>query len=101
MYKFTCLGDPGVTYIGKTERNLAVRMDEHLNRERGKSEVTNHIRTCKSCQDGVGYNNFSILKKCDSDYNTSIAEAFLIRRLKPSLNKQAPNQGQSVLLKIF
>ena len=102
VYKFSCPGDPGTSYIGKTERHFATRMDEHLDRRVEKSAVTKHINGCTSCAtNGVSYDNFSILRKCDSSYSTAIHEAFLIRRFKPSLNVQAPNLGQSVFLKIF
>ena len=102
VYKFSCLGDPSISYIGKTERHIATRMDEHLDRRAEKSAVTSHINSCVSCAThGVSYDNFSILRKCDTPYSTSIHEAFLIRRYKPLLNVQTPNQGQCVLLKIF
>ena len=102
VYKFSCLGDPSISYIGKTERHIATRMDEHLDRRAEKSAVTSHINSCVSCAThGVSYDNFSILRKCDTSYSTSIHEAFLIRRYKPLLNVQTPNQGQCVLLKIF
>ena len=77
-------------------------MGSHIDRRVEKSAVTKHINGCTSCAtNGVSYDNFSILRKCDSPYSTAIHEAFLIRRFKPSLNVQAPNLGQSVFLKIF
>ena len=100
VYKFTCSGDEATSYIGKTERHFAVRMDEHLDPKK-KSAVTDHIRDCQICQSKASYSNFKIIKKCDSPYSTSIHEAFLIREFKPTLNAQTPNQGQCVLLKIF
>ena len=30
VYKYTCLHDADITYIGKTKRHLAIRMKEHV-----------------------------------------------------------------------
>ena len=61
VYKFSCPGDPGTSYIGKTERHFATRMDEHLDRRVEKSAVTKHINGCTSCAtNGVSYDNFIV-----------------------------------------
>ena len=41
VYKFTCLCDTNLTYIGKTKRHLVVRKSEHLEFEskEPKSEI--------------------------------------------------------------
>ena len=48
VYKYTCLCDTSLTYIGKTKRHLAVRSEEHLRFEKDlpKSEIKTHLKTC-------------------------------------------------------
>ena len=42
-----------------------------------------------------------ILKRCKTPYETKIAEALLIRKFHPKLNKQLMTKGTSYLLKVF
>ena len=47
-----CLkGSPDKTqsYIGKTKRHLAVRVQEHLSGKSGKSVIHEHISLCMDC----------------------------------------------------
>ena len=44
---------------------------------------------------------FSIVKKCKSDYEAKIHEAFIIKQLKPVLNKQMYANGCSMVLNIY
>ena len=67
-----------------------------------ESAVKNHILLCDSCSSGkFGSNNFSTLRKCNSQFHTKIHEALLIRKSSPYLNCQLYVIGTSVLLKIF
>ena len=49
----------------------------------------------------MSIDNFKIIKKCSSNFNSMIHEALLIRKLSPSLNKQIFTNGQLYTLKIF
>ena len=78
VYKFTCLCDTNLTYIGKTKRHLVTRSLEHLVLEHAeKSEVKEHIRKCQVCK-ASNLNQFSILKKCRSVQETKIYEALTL-----------------------
>jgi hypothetical protein len=43
----------------------------------------------------VDINHFEIVQKARSDYEVQIREAFLIRKLKPEINKQMYQSGAS------
>ena len=64
VYKYTCLCDTSLTYIGKTKRHLAVRSEEHLRFEKDlpKSEIKTHSKKCGISQNS-SLDNFEVLKK--------------------------------------
>ena len=104
VYCFSCPCDVGKTYIGMSSRHLAVRAKEHLNLSNNKkSAIKDHLLHCNVCSeiDISLDSSFTVLKKCSSEYDTKIHEAFLIKRHRPFLNKQLYANGCSVLLKIF
>ena len=91
-------------YIGYTARHLYERCDEeHLNlKKKQQSEVKDHIRNCSCCkQANISYRDFSILRRCQSEVHAKLFEAFLIKRMRPSLNKQLFAQGASKILHIW
>ena len=102
VYRFRCLGDQDTSYIGMTVRHLSDRVKEHL---KGKqdSAVHDHIESCHTCnQNKITIENFSIIKKCRTDFDTKIHEALLIKKHNPNLNRQLHlNRGASFTLKIF
>ena len=102
VYKFTCLCDTNLTYIGKTKRHLAVRSLEHLEfkSENPKSEVKVHLKSCQTCQN-CNSDNFEVLKKCKNDHENKICEAMFIKSENPKLNKNLFNKGSFVTLKIY
>ena len=102
VYKFTCLCDTNLTYIGKTKRHLAVRSLEHLEfkSENPKSEVKVHLKSCQTCQN-CSIDNFEVLKKCKNDHENKICEAMFIKSENPKLNKNLFNKGSFVTLKIY
>ena len=104
VYRFSCLRDADMTYIGMSARHLITRAKEHLalNSVSRKSAVKDHILNCENCLnlDHV-LSPFSIIKKCNSEYDTKIHEALLIKKYKPKLNRQLHANGSSFLLKIF
>ena len=105
VYLFKCLRDVNnpATYVGQTTRHLAVRIDEHFCKKKGKnSAVLKHVSTCVACQNCTPQDRFTIVKKCRSAYESEVHEALAIRKLHPSLNKQlGVNQGAAYLLKVF
>ena len=102
VYRFQCLGDQTESYVGMTVRTMSERVKEHL-KGRGESAIHDHIASCHSCkQTKISLSNFSILKKCRTQFDTKIHEALLIKKLNPSLNRQLHlNRGASFMLKIF
>ena len=102
VYKYTCLCDTNLTYIGKTKRHLAVRSLEHLlyESEKPESEVKSHIRDCDVCKAST-LDNFDIMQKCNSDQEVKINEAFFISRQNPRLNKNLFNKGSFYTLKVY
>ena len=103
IYKFPCLSDSDIAYIGKTKRHIATRAKEHITpKESTKSEVKNHIFECNTCKNStLSVENFSILKQCKNDYTCKITEALFIKKFRPRLNKQMFNKGQSYFLRVF
>ena len=103
VYKFSCLCDTGLYYIGQTKRHLVVRAGNHLTpKQSSNSEVQKHIFDCSTCKKAnLSVNNFSILKQCSNEYTTRITEALLIKKLAPKLNKQKFSKGESYLLRVF
>ena len=54
--------------------------------------------SCNSCSKiGFELENFGIIRKCESDYQTKIHEALLIKEHTPSLNRQLYAGGASFL----
>ncbi len=101
VYKFTCLRDANMFYIGKTKRHLRTRAMEHLSRWSGcKSEVKTHLESCSPCR-AAKEEDFKILKSCRNDFETRVHEAFLIKKYNPKLNKQLYNKGSFFTIKVF
>ena len=81
-----------------------MRAKEHFDLENDnvKSAIKQHINNCDACYNSsLTIDRFHILKKCNNDFQTKIHEAFLIKSLKPSMNKQLHNNGASILLNVF
>ena len=80
VYRFSCLYEADLTYIGKSARHLITRAKEYwsLKSITRKSAVKKHILKCINCvkSDNI-LKPFSILRKCIWDYDTEIHEALL------------------------
>ena len=99
VYSFHCLRDSEIQYIGYTNRTLKERMDEHL---RGGTRISDHIAQCSDCNSkGVKYDDFTVLKKCRSKWDTAVYEAILIKRFNPVLNVQLVKPGYTHHLRVF
>ena len=98
IYKFTCLRDADISYIGKTKRHLAIRAKEHYNTS---SAVRQHLDSCITCRSQPNCECFSIMDYGKSDYECSIKEALHIKMAKPYLNRQLFASGSLFTLQVF
>ena len=107
VYKFTCSYDANLSYVGVSTLHLGVRAKEHLNEadQHKSSAIKDHLMfcnvCCEACKAQLSADNFKILKKCLSDFDTKIQEAFYIKKTHPKLNKQLYAHGASFLLNIL
>ena len=91
VYRFSCLREADLTYIGKSATHLVTKVKEHwaLNSITRKSAIKKHILDCNNCvKSDDMLKPFSILRKCALDYDTKIHETLLIKKYKPKLNRQ-------------
>ena len=101
VYKFSCLRDVNVTYIGETTRPLAVRVDEHLASTK-KTAVRKHIDACPTCSaHDFSLKDFQIIKRCRTNADTRVHEALLIKKHAPVINKQMFLSGASFVLTVY
>ena len=102
VYRFTCLCDASLTYIGKTKRQLVARSLEHLEYEKKKPEgvVKDHLNICDICKNST-IDNFDIVRKCRTDRETKINEALVIKKEIPKLNKNLFNKGSFYTLQVY
>ena len=98
IYKFDCLCDINISYIGKTKRHLATRIKEHRSE---KSAIGQHLQTCHTCDDNLNENQFKILSTGNSDFDCKIRKALLIKSEKPTLNQQLFQNGSTFILCVF
>ena len=94
VYKFDCLCDINISYIGKTKRHLATRIKEHRSE---KSAIGQHLQTCHTCDHNFNENQFKILSTGNSDFDCKIREALLIKSEKPTLNQQLFQNGSTFI----
>ena len=100
IYKFTCLCDAGISYIGKTKRHLAVRAKEHSTTS--SSAIKQHLDSCMACgQSQSNYGCFSIIDSGKSDFECTIKEALHIKIAQPYLNRQLFASGSLFTLQVF
>ena len=101
VYKFQCPGDLDTQYIGETERQLFVRIKEHI--KPTNSAVFAHIEQCRNCQNHNDiFNCFEVIKFCKNRNILLAVEAIMIKKLKPKLNQQlGPDKGSRITLNIF
>ena len=78
-------------------------MKEHLSlADSRKNAIKDHILSCPICSNlQYNINSFTILRKCNSDYEAKLHEALLLKRDSPSLNKQCYASETSFLLNIY
>ena len=79
-------------------------MEEHFNvaSQHENRAIKQHIllRTvCSNVRRNVNF--FEVLKQCKSDFQAKIHEPLLIKKYRPSLNKQLYAHGSSFLLHVY
>ena len=84
-------------------RHLCIRVGEHLGfRMKTKSSVKDQLMSCDICANTkFNINLFKIIKKCNSNFETKIHKALLIKKHNPGLKRQLVANGSSFLLNIF
>ena len=84
VYKFTCLCEASLVYIGKTKRHLGVNSQEHLylEKENPLGEIKTHFKSCVVCRKSI-IEDFQIIKKCLNDQYSKINEAIIIKKENP------------------
>ena len=100
VYKIKCLGDLDNQYIGETERQLFVRIKEHVTPS--ISAVFKYIENCVFCKNCNGYDSFNIVKNCISYNDILSREALFLKKLQPNINNQlGSDKGSRVPIIIF
>ena len=103
IHQFSCSCDFSLTYIGMPTRHLSIRMSEHLSFYlKTEGSIKNHIMSCNICANSkFNINLFEIIKKCNSNFETKIHEALLIKKHNRGLKRQLFANGSSFLLNIL
>ena len=101
VYRFDCVNNPDLLYIGQTSRHLIERANEHLDFADKESAVAAHRSRSHCKHSNLSVQNFRVLKKCRTKFETKIFEALYIQKLHPTLNTQVQTDGCGYLLKIF
>ena len=70
--------DQTQSYISRTKRHLAMRIQEHLSVKSEKSAIQEHIRSCKDCHT-CSISNFYALAQANTDYEAKIKEALYVK----------------------
>ena len=86
-----------------SSRHLITRVRKHLNfKSLQDSAIKDHILSCGKCSNNwFNENNFTIIRKCKSEFCSKVHEALLIKKLSPKLNRQMFANEASYLLNIF
>ena len=102
VYHFKCMDDSCTdSYVGYTIRHLYARAEEHLKVDgKQQSEVKEHVRKCSACKNAC-HKDFLVLNRCSSEVHCKLYEAFAIKRMRPTLNKQLFANGMSKILHIW
>lgn len=90
VYKITCQTCKA-DYIGKTERILQHRINEH--KKSTKSALMQHIK--ENPRHKIDYENIEILDRAESDFKLRLKEMLHINKRKPILNTQLNCQFNS------
>jgi len=70
IYKFSCLRDVNMTYIGISTRHLVIRAREHIqiNSTSAKSAINQHISPCEKYKNSnLNVKSFQVIRQCQSE----------------------------------
>ena len=74
-------------YVGMTTRHCAVRIDEHLGKDKA-SHIYKHLNSNNECMQSNNNSSFKIIDKANNKYTLSLKEALHIKWRKPTINLQ-------------
>ena len=86
-------------YIGKTERILFYRIQEHKGESSNKIDSAIHQHQLATSHK-IDFDNVKIIDRADSDFKLQFKEILQIDKRKPSLNKQF-NSSDSYRIKTY
>ena len=92
VYQLTCK-DCGKRYIGKTTRNICIRLEEHIN-VKSDSSVRKHIVDSGHTMDL----NWSLQDKANNNQKLLLKEMLHINKYKPELKIQEQSELFSLLI---
>ena len=95
VYHFKC-GRCDADYVGMTTLHKHERIDGHTKEESSIAKHMLEAHGTKATHDDIA-SCFTVLRKCRNKFDCLVYEMFLIRKFKPSLNKQ----GDSLKAKLF
>ena len=86
-------------YIGKTERILYYRIQEHKGESSNKIDSAVHEHQLATSHK-IDFDNVKIIDRADSDFKLQLKEVLQIDKRKPLLNKQC-NSSDSYIIKTY
>ena len=86
VYLFSCAGC-NASYIGETTRQIMVRVNEHLEKDK-ESIVFNHLKKFEKCKETCDRSCFEILDQAQTKFVLKIKQSIHIEQKNPTLNKQ-------------
>lgn len=97
VYKIKCK-DCDSFYIGKTKRQLLVRIGEHQSGKGKEENISALYKHHKQTNHRINYEEFEILDQADSDRKLLLKEMLHIKRLIPDLNVQKETKLNSLII---
>ena len=87
VYHFVC-ASCSASYVGETTRYFGTRVQEHLHKSSGASNVFSHLQQNPECREKCDENCFKIIDCARTKFTLKVKEALHIQWLNPTLNKQ-------------
>jgi len=77
-------------------------VQEHLHHKTLKSPIKDHIDSSDTCKEkNLDINSFKVIRSCNTEYETRIQEALLIKKHNPQLNTKVYANGSSFLFSMY
>ena len=87
VYHFVC-ASCNASYVGETTRYFGTRVEEHLHKSVGASNVFKHLQQNPDCRSKCDETCFKIIDSARTKFTLKVKEALHIQWLKPTINKQ-------------